>query len=74
MSPTGVRKGVEDLPVSMDEKNENEKIESIVGFEEMEKMRPQVFGGLPPEALRYIEKLQSELCSVEEVRCCSVVS
>ncbi|XP_022750605.1 uncharacterized protein LOC111299593 [Durio zibethinus] len=36
------------------------------GFEELEKIRPWVFGDLSPEALKYIEKLQAELSDVEE--------
>ena len=38
------------------------------GLEELEKIRPRVFGDLSPEALKYIEKLQAELSDVEEVR------
>ncbi|XVE83879.1 hypothetical protein DITRI_Ditri16bG0123500 [Diplodiscus trichospermus] len=36
------------------------------GFEELEKIRPRVFGDLSPQALNYIEKLQAELSDVEE--------
>ena len=38
------------------------------GFEELEKIRPRVFGDLSPEGLKYIEKLQAELSDVEKVR------
>lgn len=35
--------------------------------EELERMSPQVFGELSPEALNYIQHLQSELTSMKEV-------
>lgn len=35
--------------------------------EELERMSPQVFGDLSPEALSYIQHLQSELSTMKEV-------
>ncbi|XP_010551876.1 PREDICTED: uncharacterized protein LOC104822376 [Tarenaya hassleriana] len=46
------------------EKGENEELGNC--SEESERMSPQVLGGLPPEALNYIQQLQSELFSMKE--------
>ncbi|GAV80839.1 DUF760 domain-containing protein [Cephalotus follicularis] len=55
-------------------KQEEEKSEEVVvvvggsgdGDEDLERIRPQIFGDLSPEALSYIHKLQSELSDVKE--------
>ncbi|XP_007032312.2 PREDICTED: uncharacterized protein LOC18601334 [Theobroma cacao] len=49
---------------AVEEKREKRESGSA-GFEELEKIRPRVFGDLSPEALNYIEKLQAELSDVE---------
>jgi hypothetical protein len=38
-----------------------------MSIEELERRVPQVFGELSPEALNYIQQLQSELSNVKEV-------
>ena len=48
------------------EKGVSEGLEDCAG--ELERMSPpQVFGDLSPEALSYIQELQSELTSIKEV-------
>ncbi|XWS44239.1 hypothetical protein CRYUN_Cryun15aG0027400 [Craigia yunnanensis] len=48
------------------EEKREERESGSGGLEELEKIRPRVFGDLSPEALKYIEKLQAELSDVEE--------
>ncbi|XP_022740687.1 uncharacterized protein LOC111292524 isoform X2 [Durio zibethinus] len=49
----------------VEEKREDRKSGSGE-FEELEKIRPRVFGDLSPEALKYIENLRAELSDLEE--------
>lgn len=57
-------------------RQEEEQSEEVViggggdGDEDLERIRPQVFADLSPEAMNYIHKLQSELSNVKEVRLC----
>ncbi|XWS32814.1 hypothetical protein CRYUN_Cryun22dG0021900 [Craigia yunnanensis] len=48
------------------EEKREERESGSGGLEELEKIRPMVFGDLSPEALKYIEKLRAELSDVEE--------
>ncbi|KAH7577396.1 hypothetical protein JRO89_XS01G0245000 [Xanthoceras sorbifolium] len=41
-----------------------------ISVEDLERMSPQVFGDLSPEALNYVQRLQSELSNVKEVGVC----
>ncbi|KAK4272058.1 hypothetical protein QN277_020658 [Acacia crassicarpa] len=47
-------------------KDTNVEISSDVRFEDLESCSPRVFGDLSPEALNYIQQLQSELTNVKE--------
>lgn len=51
------------------EVQESEKGEIGVGssFEELEMSSPRVFGDLSPEALKYIQRLQSEISNAKQV-------
>lgn len=40
---------------------------SDIRFKDLESCSPRMFGDLSPEALNYIQQLQSELTNVEEV-------
>lgn len=55
---------------------ESEEMHSINGIgmssELLDSTAPQVFGDLSPEALNYIQRLQSELTNVKEVSICSL--
>ncbi|XVF16497.1 hypothetical protein REPUB_Repub10bG0036300 [Reevesia pubescens] len=48
------------------EEKREERESGSGGFEELDKIRPRVFGDLSPEALKYIETLQAELSDTEE--------
>lgn len=64
-----------DIPVQRGDKRtqresfdlKDRQTERESGIEELETIRPQVFGDLSPEALNSIQRLQSELSCVKEV-------
>ncbi|XP_061365616.1 uncharacterized protein LOC133308896 [Gastrolobium bilobum] len=43
-----------------------EVVSADLGFKDLESCSPRVFGDLPPQALSYIQQLQSELTNVKE--------
>ncbi|GKV08611.1 hypothetical protein SLEP1_g20219 [Rubroshorea leprosula] len=49
----------------LEEKSEGGEL-GVGSIDELEGVRPQIFGDLSPEALNYIQKLQSELSEAEE--------
>lgn len=51
----------------LDTNREEKESKGEAMAEDLERISPQVFGGLSPEALNYIQRLQSELSSVQEV-------
>ncbi|KAM7279213.1 hypothetical protein ACFE04_006347 [Oxalis oulophora] len=46
--------------------DESHEFETVLGFSDLEKMQLQIFQDLPPEALNYINQLQSQLSHVKE--------
>ncbi|KAK8673553.1 hypothetical protein V6N13_111882 [Hibiscus sabdariffa] len=60
----GVRQGQREVQVV---ENNRDDVEGENGeYNELEDIRPRVFGDLSPEALKYIEKLQAELSDMEK--------
>lgn len=51
---------------SIEQSEESESRGGEIGIQDLE-ISPKVFGDLSPEALNYIQKLQSELSNVEQV-------
>ncbi|XP_010524318.1 PREDICTED: uncharacterized protein LOC104802412 [Tarenaya hassleriana] len=66
--PVDARQKEEELPKEHarcgSEEAVNEKLRNC--FEELERMSPQVLGDLSPDSLKYIQRLQSDLCSMKE--------
>lgn len=52
--------------------DKDSEIGSETSIEELERMSPQVFGNLSPEALSHIQRLQSELSNMKEVSAVSL--
>ncbi|KAE8669585.1 putative DP-E2F-like 1 [Hibiscus syriacus] len=50
------------------EEKREERASQSDRFQKFEKIGPRIFGYLSPEALKYFQKLQAELCEAEEVR------
>ena len=50
-----------------DSEDMDSEVGSELGFKDLESCSPRVFGDLSPEALHYIQQLQSELTNVKEV-------
>ena len=60
--------GSKQLGVSeVQENEERDEIGVSTSFEELEISKPQVFGDLSPEALNYIQRLQSEISNAKQV-------
>lgn len=66
------RREVEENKVEEESKVRDSGGGGDISIEDLERRAPQIFGDLSPEALNYIQKLQSELSNVKEVSVCSV--
>lgn len=54
--------------ISEEEEESGEDRDTDMRIEDLKSIGPQVFGDLSPEALNYIQRLQSELSDAKEVR------